>query len=179
MRPVLSYLAAGLLGRAPSRALGLMAPLRLFSTTGPAAARQAVAGAKPASARRSRAAPKSENLARIQVLRKNMFSPAPAPLRMGRLRYLRHWTILRAWRLFRRQQREARARERQRIHAALFSACEELRTTAGPGNRPDGYLYRVAMEKKGVYGLDGVPIEYARFQTETPAREAWNHGWKR
>jgi len=85
----------------------------------------------------------------------------PPPLRMGRNRHLRHWTIHRAWLLFRRRERE------------------ELRLTAGPGTRDEGYLYRVAMEKKGVYGLHGVPIEYARAQTETPAKVAWNHDWKR
>lgn len=65
------------------------------------------------------------------------------------------------------------------MHAGMYNACEELRKTVGPGERDEGYLYRVAMEKKGVYGVDAVPIEYARYQTESPAREAWNHGWKR
>jgi len=40
-----------------------------------------------------------------------------------------------------------------------------------------GRLYRAAMDKTGVW--DGVPIEYARAQTEYPAREGWNHGWTR
>lgn len=129
--------------------------------------------------RRTRQPGKSANHERIKVLRRNMFSPAPPPLRMARLRYLRHWTIHRAWLLFRRQQRDAATLERRRMHAAMFNACEELRRTVGPGDRGEGYLYRVAMEKKGVYGLDGVPIEYARFQTDTPAKEPWNHEWKR
>jgi large subunit ribosomal protein L40 len=40
-----------------------------------------------------------------------------------------------------------------------------------------GRLYRAAMDKTGVW--DGVPIEYARCQTEFPARDGWNHGWTR
>lgn len=167
-------------GVAPS-AGGALA--RLFSTWPAALARQAPKAAGSAAAktppRKNRPAPKSENYQRIKILRQNMFSPAPPPLRMARLRHLRHWTIHRAWQLFRRQQREALDRERQRMHAGLFNACEELRRTVGPEGRGEGYLYRVAMEKKGVYGVEGVPIEYARFQTETPAKEAWNHGWKR
>ncbi|KAL2131794.1 hypothetical protein VTI74DRAFT_4595 [Chaetomium olivicolor] len=103
----------------------------------------------------------------------------PPPLRMGRNRYLRHWTIHRAWLLFRRREREAREKTLMRQWQSMNAACEELRLTAGPGTRDEGYLYRVAMEKKGVYGLNGVPIEYARAQTETPARVAWNHDWKR
>lgn len=122
---------------------------------------------------------RSENYARIKVLKQNMFSPAPPPLRMARLRYLRHWTIHRAWQLFRRQQHEAVDKERCRMQAGMFNACEELRRTVGPGGRGEGYLYRVAMEKKGVWGLNGVPIEYARLQTDTPAKDVWNHEWKR
>ncbi|POR33674.1 Uncharacterized protein TPAR_06131 [Tolypocladium paradoxum] len=155
---------------------------RLFSTTQPSPARQPpkpAGGAKTTPARKNRQAPKSENFHRIKILRQNMFSPAPPPLRMARLRHLRHWTIHRAWQLFRRQQHEAIDKERHRMHAGMFNACEELRKTVGPAERGEGYLYRVAMEKKGVYGLDGVPIEYARFQTDTPAKEAWNHDWKR
>ncbi|UNI19277.1 hypothetical protein JDV02_005471 [Purpureocillium takamizusanense] len=165
---------------------------RLFSTTPSVAARappksvskgSSSSGAKSSSAgrptRKNRGPTRSENHSRIKTLRQNMFSPAPPPLRMARLRYLRHWTIHRAWQLFRRQQHEALDRERHRMHAGMFNACEELRRTVGPEGRDEGYLFRVAMEKKGVYGIDGVPIEYARFQTDTPAKEAWNHDWKR
>lgn len=101
----------------------------------------------------------------------------PPPLRMGRNRHLRHWTIHRAWLLFRRQQREARERNLMRQYQSMQSACEALRLTSGPGTKDEGYLFRVALEKKGVYGLSGVPIEYARPQTDTPARVAWNHNW--
>ncbi|KAK0746718.1 hypothetical protein B0T18DRAFT_326329 [Schizothecium vesticola] len=102
----------------------------------------------------------------------------PPPLRMARNRHLRHWTIHRGWLLFRRRQREARERVLMRQHASMSAACEALRLSDGPGTRPTGYLYRVAMEKKGLYGLRGVPIEYARAQVDTPPREAWNHEWK-
>ncbi|KAJ9148840.1 hypothetical protein NKR23_g4668 [Pleurostoma richardsiae] len=115
----------------------------------------------------------------MQGLSTTTLKRAPPPLRMARNRHLRHWTIHRAWLLFRRRQRDAREREMMRMYQGMHNACEELRMTEGPGSRPQGYLYRVAMEKKGVFGHHGVPIEYARAQTETPAKEAWNHGWKR
>jgi large subunit ribosomal protein L40 len=98
---------------------------------------------------------------------------------MARNRHLRHWTIHRAWLLFRRKQKERRERELMRMYQGMHLACEELRITGGPGTREEGYLYRVASEKKGVYGLQGVPIEYARPQTETPGKEPWNHAWTR
>ena len=66
-------------------------------------------------------------------------------------------------------------RQYQSMHAAV----EELRTLKGPGDKEAGRLYRIAMEKKGVFGRDGVPIEYARAQVDSPAREAWNHSWTR
>jgi len=103
----------------------------------------------------------------------------PPPLRMARNRHLRHWTIHRAWMLFRRKERERREGTLMRQYQGMYRACEALRQTEGPGTREEGYLYRVALEKKGVYGHHGVPIEYARPQTESPAREAWNHGWQR
>jgi large subunit ribosomal protein L40 len=98
---------------------------------------------------------------------------------MARNRYLRHWTIHRAWLLHQRKTREAHERELMRQHQGIHNACEELRTTEGPGLNGEGYLYRVALEKKGMYNLGAVPIEYARMQTETPAKVAWNHDWKR
>ncbi|KAG5974544.1 hypothetical protein E4U55_008168 [Claviceps digitariae] len=152
----------------------------LFSTSTTAMARMApnpAPGIKPV--RKGRAVQKSENFERIKTLRQNMFSRAPPPLRMARLRHLRHWTIHRAWQLFRRQQHEAIAKERQRMHAGMFNACEELRKTVGPEGRGEGYLYRVAMELKGVWGTKAIPIEYARLQTEYPGKEPWKHDWKR
>lgn len=116
---------------------------------------------------------------RVAKLRGNLHGYAPPPLRMARNRWLRHWTIHRAWQLHQRRAREALERERMRMHQGMHNACEELRVTEGPGLKGEGYLYRVAMEKKGMYGLNAVPIEYARLQTETPARVAWDHDWKR
>lgn len=40
-----------------------------------------------------------------------------------------------------------------------------------------GRLYRIAMEKKGIWA--GVPIEYAKCQTDTPSRTGWDHEWTR
>ncbi|KAI0011581.1 hypothetical protein F4779DRAFT_572304 [Xylariaceae sp. FL0662B] len=116
---------------------------------------------------------------RIYNLKASMPRKVPAPLRFARNRYLRHWTIHRAWLLYQRQEREREQHELERMYQSMHNACEELRKTSGPGTRDEGYLYRVAMEKKGHYGHDGIPIDYARPQTETPAREPWNHGWKR
>ena len=139
-------------------------------------------GAKPKNAGKPRAKKqqgRSEAYVRVKLLKQNLYSPAPPPLRMGRLRWLRHWTVHRAWQLFRRQQREGLDKERMRMHAGMWNACEELRRTVGPAGRGEGYLYRVAMEKKGVWGTEAVPIEYARFQTESAGVNAWNHEWKR
>jgi large subunit ribosomal protein L40 len=66
-----------------------------------------------------------------------------------------------------------------RMYQSMHAACEELRTMDPPGSQDAGRLYRVAMEKKGVFRHGGVPIEYARLQTDTPAEEPWNHGWTR
>ncbi|KAL8367009.1 hypothetical protein RB595_007903 [Gaeumannomyces hyphopodioides] len=144
---------------------------------------KAVAAAQKAraAARRDKAAGSTQGDPKLPAFRRVVLQVrrVPAPLRMGRNRHLRHWTIDRAWNLLRRQQREARARTLMRQWQSMRAACEELRLTAGPGARDEGYLYRVAMEKKGVYGHNGVPIEYARPQTETPPKQPWNHDWKR
>ncbi|KAI1367672.1 hypothetical protein F5Y08DRAFT_297945 [Xylaria arbuscula] len=116
---------------------------------------------------------------RIVNLKTSMPRTVPAPLRFARNRALRHWTIHRAWLLYQRKERERQEHELQRMYQSMHNACEELRKTSGPGTRDEGYLYRVAMEKHGVYGHNAVPIEYARPQTETPARQAWNHEWTR
>ncbi len=166
---------------------------RSFSTTPAVLARKATPpmtkGKKGAAGKFKPSAPKrkakgratglTESAKKVRTLKQNMFSPAPPPLRMARQRHLRHWTIHRAWQLFRRQQHEAQHKERSRMQAGMWHACEALRTAHGPGQRGEGYLYRVAMEKKGVWNGGAIPIEYARMQTETPAATAWNHEWKR
>lgn len=48
---------------------------------------------------------------------------------------------------------------------------------AAQRQREVGRLFRIAMEKKGVF--QGVPIEYARCQTDTPPRGGWDHEWTR
>jgi large subunit ribosomal protein L40 len=81
---------------------------------------------------------------------------------------------------------------------SMRSACEALRLMDESGNlvpeaeaggkggdstqlgvkgREVGRLYRIAMNKTGVW--EGIPIEYARIQMDFPAREGWNHGWTR
>lgn len=123
--------------------------------------------------------PKTEEHIKLNAIKASLFSPPPPPLRMARSRHLRHWTIHRAWLLHQRKLRDDKQRELMRMQQGMSDACEELRRTSGPGLRDEGYLYRVAMEKKGVYGPRSVPIEYARLQTETPAKVAWNHEWTR
>ena len=101
--------------------------------------------------------------------------------------------------------RQERELELERQYNSMAAACEALRLIDGegltqeervkygqkellPGSKGvseedvlrsrEGRLYRIAMRKDG--GVwKGVPIEYARIQTETPAREGWNHGWTR
>ncbi|KAH9810128.1 Mitochondrial ribosomal protein L28 [Teratosphaeria destructans] len=134
---------------------------------------------------------------RITVIRYHLrHGLTPRPLRFSRNRALRHWTIHRAWLLHQRKLAEQKQLELERQYNSMAAACEALRLidrdglTAedrmrlGAGGNKDGgegkdmgRLYRIAMLKEGVW--DGIPIEYARLQTEFPAREGWNHGWTR
>ena len=69
----------------------------------------------------------------------------------------------------------------------MRAACEELRLGVGDGGR----LYRQAMSRIGLFGgrqvaqsaglvgNGGMPIEYARAQTEGPSRGGWDEGWTR
>lgn len=102
-----------------------------------------------------------------------------APLRMARNRYVRHWTIHRAWQLLRNQQEKQHQRELMQMHQSMSTACEALRNLEGPGTRPQGWLFRKAMQKVGVWGMEAVPIEYARPMVETPGERPWNHEWKK
>ncbi|KAH8808122.1 hypothetical protein F5884DRAFT_791118 [Xylogone sp. PMI_703] len=122
--------------------------------------------------------PKRDN--RVTLIRYHLQHPqTPRPLRLSRLRALRHWTIHRAWLLTRRKTMEKEQTELQRMYQSMSDACEELRLLDPPGTKDAGRLYRIAMEKKGIFGHGGVPIEYARHQTETPGKVAWNHAWTR
>jgi large subunit ribosomal protein L40 len=66
-----------------------------------------------------------------------------------------------------------------RMHQSIHEAMEALRTLDTPGTKDAGRLYRIALEKKGLFKQGGVPIEYARYQVDTPAKQPWNHGWTR
>lgn len=73
----------------------------------------------------------------------------------------------------------------------MRDACEALRVMdgdgmsvgdvdaarAGGGGKDVGRLYRIAMMKNDIW--KGVPIEYARIQTDGPPRNGWDHDWKR
>lgn len=117
---------------------------------------------------------------RVTLIRYHLqHAKTPRPLRFSRMRALRHWTIHRAWQLHRRKRLEQEELELHRMYQSMHAACEELRTMDPPGSKDAGRLYRVAMEKKGIFRHGGVPIEYARLQTDTPGHEPWNHGWRR
>ncbi|KAI0163541.1 hypothetical protein BJ166DRAFT_526615 [Pestalotiopsis sp. NC0098] len=160
-----------------------MAAARPFTTTPCATAKAGGGKGKPSSGNKPGKKKKKDKGAqpdpRIKNLKLSMPRKVPAPLRFGRNRHLRHWTIHRAWLLWQRQEREREENELMRMYQSMASTAEELRQTSGPGTRDEGYLYRVAMEKKGLFGHNAIPIEYARPQTETPARTAWNHEWTR
>ncbi|OJJ51495.1 hypothetical protein ASPZODRAFT_55674 [Penicilliopsis zonata CBS 506.65] len=158
LSPVLASLASVFrIPLRPTQSLGQPLP-RSFSSTPSMAKKQA--------------APKDK---KITMIRYFLWHPlTPRPLRFSRNRYLRHWTIHRAWQLYTSQQRRKGELELQRQWQAMSAACEELRTGAGDGGR----LFRLSMNKKGVF-RDMFPIEYGRLQTETPSKEGWNHAWKR
>ena len=61
-------------------------------------------------------------------------------------------------------------------HGLTAEERQKLGAGEAEGNQM-GKLFRIAMQKKGIW--DGVPIEYARIQTETPPRDGWNHSWTR
>ncbi len=44
------------------------------------------------------------------------------------------------------------------MYQSQHSACEALRLLDPPGTKDAGRLYRIAMEKKGIFGKGGVPI---------------------
>ncbi|KAF2202363.1 hypothetical protein GQ43DRAFT_439763 [Delitschia confertaspora ATCC 74209] len=136
---------------------------------------------------------------RIVAIRYHLNHPlTPRPLRFSRSRFLRHWTIHRAWMLFLRKRRWAEERELERQYMSMRDACETLRLLdesgnkvseaeaggqgveigkLGPRGKEVGRLYRAAMNKTGVW--DSVPIEYARVQVDFPSRDGWNHEWTR
>ncbi|KAF7854214.1 hypothetical protein EAF04_010511 [Stromatinia cepivora] len=124
--------------------------------------------------------PNSKTDPRVTLIRYHLQHPkTPRPLRFSRTRALRHWTIHRAWMILRRKKRNEEEGELYRLHQSMHNAMEDLRLLEGAGQKEAGRLYRVALEKKGIFGEDGIPIEYARAQTDTPAKEPWNHGWTR
>ncbi|KAF2717082.1 hypothetical protein K431DRAFT_349869 [Polychaeton citri CBS 116435] len=148
---------------------------------------------------RKRQGPKKDP--KITQIRYHLQHPlTPRPLRFSRNRALRHWTIHRAWQLYQYNLRRDRELELERQYNSMRYACEQLRlidnngltfeererlgvsheeasASGGTKGKEEGRLYRIAMQKKGIW--EGVPIEYARIQTETPARDGWNSSWTR
>ncbi|RKF73082.1 hypothetical protein GcM1_245016 [Golovinomyces cichoracearum] len=120
---------------------------------------------------------------RVTLIRYHMQHPImPRPLRLGRSRALRHWTIARAWDVWEKRKKRQVDLELQRQYQSIQMAMEALRNF-DDGSAVDGKegsrLYRIALEKKGVYSTGSIPIEYARLQTDTPGATPWDHDWKR
>lgn len=109
----------------------------------------------------------------------------PPPLRFSRFRALRHWTIQRAASLLKQKDRLARQGQLEKQYNSMRAAMEEMRTGLEDGGR----LFRQASDRHGVYGgplkekdivgNGGVPLEYARAQTDGPAKEGWDENWTR
>ncbi|KAE9969879.1 hypothetical protein EG328_006615 [Venturia inaequalis] len=118
---------------------------------------------------------------RITLIRYFLLHPkTPRVLRLSRLRGLRHWTIHRAWQLHKAKLRKQQELDLERQYNEMRKACEELRLIGSnglPGGKDEGKLFRTAMMKQNVW--QGVPIEYARIQTQWPSKDGWNHGWTR
>lgn len=115
------------------------------------------------------------------MVRYSLYHPKlPRPLRFSRNRFLRHWTIHRAWHLYKAKERRAQRQDLENLYNSMSDACEHLRIIGGDGlegSKDQGRLFRIAMRKERVWS--GTPIEYARAQTDYPSREGWNHAWKR
>ncbi|TVY54657.1 hypothetical protein LCER1_G005804 [Lachnellula cervina] len=173
LTPILSTFRSSMQIHTLKATTSAIIPSRAFSSTP-----NAQAGGHPS----PRPGWKNKNVKdpRIKLIRYHMQHPkTPRPLKLSRMRALRHWTIHRAWMLAQRKRVEGEERELMRMYQSMHAACEELRLLDPPGTKDAGRLYRIAMEKKGIFGHGGVPIEYARAQTETPGREPWNHSWTR
>ena len=124
----------------------------------------------------------------LALIRYHLHHPlTPRPLRFSRMRALRHWTIHRAAQLVLHRDRAVRESESERQYNAMRAAMEELRLGVGDGGR----LYRQAVTRKGIYGglkvgemggvvgNGGIPVEYARGQTDGPPRGGFDHEWTR
>jgi large subunit ribosomal protein L40 len=118
---------------------------------------------------------------RITAIQHHLFHPRiPRVLRLSRNRYMRHWTIDTAWKLFSQKQKNQQKVELQKQWQAMSNACEQLRILGDDGvegGEHTGRRYRECMTKTGIW--DHIPIEYARCITDWPSRNGWNHEWKR
>ncbi|KAI5242357.1 hypothetical protein E4T43_04837 [Aureobasidium subglaciale] len=166
----------------PSTILRAIQQSRSFSST-------------PVPQKRNRGGPKKDQriptdfAEKTELIRYFLSHPTtPRPLRFSRDRYLRHWTIHRAWQIYKAQLRTQHERDLERQYQSMRDACEALRLMDSSGHivkdgeaaaqgKSVGRLYRIAMMKNDIWG--GVPIEYARIQTDSPSTEGWNHGWTR
>ncbi|MCJ1329709.1 hypothetical protein MMC10_006389 [Thelotrema lepadinum] len=153
----------------------------------------------PLAERKGKGGPRPDR--RVTMIRYTLHHPTrhmPRPLRFSRLRHLRHWTITRAWSLFRASSQKSHLASLEKQYNSMRAACEDLRVNCGEyGER----LYRQAMNKKGTFGgrsdlplvmggagergrvergrEGGVPVEYARGLVDTLGRGGWDGGWTR
>lgn len=95
--------------RSPTAA-ALTQRTRPFSSTSPAFAKAAKT-AKGSGKKKKKKGKGDEPDPRIQNLKVSNPRKVPAPLRFGRNRALRHWTIHRAWLLWQRKERERQEKE--------------------------------------------------------------------
>ncbi|KAF2665520.1 hypothetical protein BT63DRAFT_67736 [Microthyrium microscopicum] len=118
---------------------------------------------------------------RIGLLQQHLWHPlTPRPLRLSRLRQLRHWTINEAWKIFTAKRAHQQRLELMKQWQAMQAACERLRVLGDDGvvgGANTGRLYRQSLDKDGIWA--GAPIEYARTLTDWPSKKGWNHEWKR
>ncbi|CCU74549.1 unnamed protein product [Blumeria hordei] len=125
--------------------------------------------------------PKTDS--RITLIRYHMQHPLmPRPLRLSRGRALRHWTIARAWKVWDSKRQNRAKLELQRQYQSIQDTMEVLRNLddgSSKVGKEGSRLYRIALEKKGIYSNGSIPIEYSRLQTDTPATSPWDHDWKR
>lgn len=120
---------------------------------------------------------------RVTMIRYHLQHPLmPRPLRLSRGRALRHWTIAQAWDVWEKRKKIRVNLELQRQYQSMQLAMEVLRNLDDGTNRNEkigSRLFRIALEKKGIYKTGSIPIEYSRLQTETPGATPWDHNWKR
>ncbi|KAA8566908.1 hypothetical protein EYC84_010005 [Monilinia fructicola] len=79
--------------------------------------------------------------------------------------------------ILRRKKRIEEEEELYRLHQSMHNAMEDLRLLEGAGQKEAGRLYRVALEKKGIFGKGGIPIE-REIKLISPCKDLHDYIWK-